>query len=133
MRRLKILKVCRGCRMRMCWGLAATVTNWVAWNKCSLSHSFGGLQSLPGQCSPELLVGASVFLGLHSSLCLHSPIIFSLCICLCLLLPFLCLKSPPALLLKPSLIGLDPNWDNPHLKLFNLIISAKSKSLMFTG
>lgn len=137
MRRLKILQVWLGCRMRMCWGLAATVTNCCKLGgleqQCSLSHSFGGQQSLPGQRTPELLEGASAFLGLHSSLCSHSPFIFSLCICLCLLLPFLCLKFPPALLLKPFLIGLDPNWDNPHLKLLNLIISAKSKSLTFTG
>lgn len=36
MRRVKILKAWLGCGMRMCWGLVATVTNWVAWNNSVL-------------------------------------------------------------------------------------------------
>lgn len=123
-----------GCRMRMCWCLVATVTNYCKLGgleqQFSLSHSCRGLRSLSGQCFPELLVGASAFLGLHSSLCFHSPIIFSLCVCL--LLPLFCLKSPPALLLKPFLTRSGPDWDNPHLKILNLIRSSKSKRLMST-
>ena len=69
----------------MCWCLVATVTNYYKLGglepQFSLSHSGGGLRSLSGQCFPELLVGAAAFLGLHSSLCFHSPIIFSLCVC----------------------------------------------------